>query len=50
MSRHIAAYSLMLGFALTLSACNSMGASGTMPAPEPSLYERLGGKTAITPR
>jgi hemoglobin len=40
---------MVLGFALTLSACTSMGSSGnTMSTPEKSLYDRLGGKTAIT--
>jgi hemoglobin len=49
MSRRIASYAMILGFALTLSACNSMGSAGsTTSAPEKSLYERLGGKTAIT--
>jgi hypothetical protein len=44
MSRGIGSYVIVLGFALTLSACNSMGAPGsTMSAPEKSLYERLGG-------
>lgn len=49
MSRRMGSYVMVLGFALTLSACNSMGSSGsTMSTPEKSLYDRLGGKAAIT--
>ena len=49
MFRSMSAYAMVLGFTLTLSACNSMGPSGSpMSAPGKSLYERLGGKTAIT--
>ena len=48
MSQRIVSLAMVLGLALTVSACNSMGSSGsTMPA-EKSLYDRLGGKTAIT--
>lgn len=49
MSRRMGSYFMVLGLALTLSACNSMGSSGSsMSTPEKSLYDRLGGKTAIT--
>ena len=49
MSYRIAALAMVLGLALTVSACNSMGSApaGTA-ATEKSLYDRLGGKTAIT--
>ena len=48
MSQRMSSYAMVLGFALTLSACNSLGSSdGTMTA-EKSLYDRMGGKTAIT--
>ncbi|HNV25680.1 MAG TPA: group 1 truncated hemoglobin [Nitrospira sp.] len=40
---------MILGLALTVSACNSLGApSAGTAATEKSLYDRLGGKTAIT--
>ena len=49
MFRSMSAYAMVLGLTLTLSACNSMGPSGSpMSAPGKSLYERLGGKMAIT--
>ena len=49
MSHRIASLAMVLGLALTVSACNTMGLSpaGTTAA-ENSLYDRLGGKTAIT--
>ena len=49
MSQRIASLAIVLGFALTVSACNSMGSApaGTTST-EKSLYDRLGGKTAIT--
>ena len=49
MSHRIASLAMVLGLALTVSACNTMGSSpaGTTAA-ERSLYDRLGGKTAIT--
>ncbi len=49
MSHRIASFAMVLGLALTVSACNSMGSApaGTT-AMEKSLYDRLGGKTAIT--
>jgi len=45
----MASLSLILGLALTVAACNtvSSGPAGTAAA-EKSLYDRLGGKTAIT--
>lgn len=50
MSQRIASLSLVLGLALTVAACNTMGSSptGTARAAEKPLYDRLGGKTAIT--
>ena len=49
MSQRSASLVMVLGLALTGSACNSMGTApaGTAPT-EKSLYDRLGGKTAIT--
>ena len=49
MSQRMASLSLILGLALTVAACNtvSSGPAGTAAA-EKSLYDRLGGKTAIT--
>ncbi len=46
-------FTLIAGLALTLAACSSTGSSGsTMSAPATatakSLYDRLGGKPAIT--
>ena len=49
MSQRMASLSLILGLALTIAACNTVGSgpAGTA-ASEKSLYDRLGGKTAIT--
>ena len=49
MSQRMASLSLILGLALTVAACNTVGSgpAGTT-AGEKSLYDRLGGKTAIT--
>ena len=49
MSQRMASLSLILGLALTVAACNTVGPglAGTAAA-EKSLYDRLGGKTAIT--
>ena len=49
MLQRIASLSLILGLALTVAACNtvSSGQAGTAAA-DKSLYDRLGGKTAIT--
>jgi len=49
MSHRIASLAMVLGLALPVSASNTMGSSpaGTTAA-ERSLYDRLGGKTAIT--
>ena len=49
MSHRMASLSLILGLALTVAACNTVGSgpAGTAVA-EKSLYDRLGGKTAIT--
>jgi hemoglobin len=48
MSQRIVSFAMVLGFALTLSACSGMGSSGSMSSSDKSLYDRLGGKTAIT--
>ena len=49
MSHRLASLAVILGLALTVSACNSLGApSAGTAATEKSLYDRLGGKTAIT--
>ncbi len=49
MSHRIASLVMVLGLALTVSACNSLGSSPAGDTPmEKSLYDRLGGKTAIT--
>ena len=51
MSRAMRSSLVVLGCSLALSACNSMGtptAPTAASAPQKSLYDRLGGKTAIT--
>ena len=49
MSHRLASLAMILGLALTVSACNSMGSPSVgTAATEKSLYDRLGGKTAIT--
>ncbi len=49
MSHRLASLAMILGLALTVSACNSLGAPSPGTAvTEKSLYDRLGGKTAIT--
>ena len=49
MSHRLASLAMILGLALTVSACNSLGApSAGTAATEKSLYDRLGGKTTIT--
>ncbi|MCS6295713.1 MAG: group 1 truncated hemoglobin [Nitrospira sp.] len=49
MSHRIASLAIVLGLALTVSACNSLGTSpAASTSTEKSLYDRLGGKTAIT--
>lgn len=49
MSHRLASLAMILGLALTVSACNSLGApSAGTAVTEKSLYDRLGGKTAIT--
>ncbi len=49
MSQRMASLTLVLGLALTVSACNTVGSGPTgTAAVEKSLYDRLGGKTAIT--
>ncbi|HAP39084.1 MAG TPA: group 1 truncated hemoglobin [Nitrospira sp.] len=49
MSHRLASFAMILGLALTVSACNSLNSpSAGTAATEKSLYDRLGGKTAIT--
>jgi hemoglobin len=44
----VTAVTLVLGLAVSVSGCNTTGSSGAAMAPQQSLYERLGGKPAIT--
>ena len=39
---------LIIGVALSMAACNTMGGSSTPTMSDQSLYDRLGGKSAIT--
>lgn len=48
MDARLTSLGMMLGIGLALAACNSMGSSGSTMSVEKSLYDRLGGKTAIT--
>jgi len=49
MSQRNASFAMIIGLALTVSACNSLGSTPSgHTAMEKSLYDRLGGKTAIT--
>ncbi len=49
MSQRIASFAMIIGLALTVSACNSLGSTPSgYTSMEKSLYDRLGGKTAIT--
>lgn len=52
MNARLTSLGMILGVGLTLAACNSMGTSGgtmtTEKTMDQSLYERLGGKPAIT--
>lgn len=48
MSQRIASFAMIIGLALTVSACNSLGSTPSgNTSMEKSLYDRLGGKTAI---
>ena len=42
------ALAAVLSFAVSVSGCNTTGGSGAAMASEKSLYDRLGGKSAIT--
>jgi hemoglobin len=45
MSQRIASFALIIGLALTVSACNSLGSTPSgNTSMEKSLYDRLGGK------
>jgi hemoglobin len=48
MKRQIASYFIVSGLLLSLAGCNTMEPSGGKMTAEKSLYERLGGKPAIT--
>lgn len=49
MSHRIASFDMIMGLTWTVSACNSLGSSPSGNAStEKSLYNRLGGTTAIT--
>lgn len=48
MTARVTSLGMILGIGLTLAACTSMGSSSSTMAVEKSLYDRLGGKTAIT--
>jgi hemoglobin len=45
---HMTALTIVLGFAISVSGCNTTTGSATATAPAASLYDRLGGKPAIT--
>jgi hemoglobin len=44
----MAAFTMIVGFALSVSGCNTTAGSGAPVSQEKSLYDRLGGKQAIT--
>ena len=48
MTSNIASYVALSGLLLSLSGCNTMGSSAHTMATDKSLYDRLGGKPAIT--
>jgi len=48
MNARFTSLGMILGTSLTLAACSSMGSSGSAKSADTSLYDRLGGKTAIT--
>lgn len=48
MKTRITSYLLISGFVLSLTGCNTMGSSGGTMMADKSLYDRLGGKPAIT--
>lgn len=48
MSARFSSLALIVGVTLSLAACNTMGGSSTPSTSDRSLYDRLGGKSAIT--
>jgi hemoglobin len=48
MNKWIASYMVLSGLLLNLGGCNTMESSGATMTGEKSLYDRLGGKLAIT--
>lgn len=48
MSARISTFVLIVGVTLGLGACNTMGGSSMTTTTDKSLYDRLGGKSAIT--
>ena len=48
MKRNIAYYAVLSGLLLSLGGCNTMESANTGTTAEKSLYDRLGGKPAIT--
>ena len=48
MKRNIACYAVLSGLLLNLGGCNTMESANTGTTAEKSLYDRLGGKPAIT--
>lgn len=48
MKIRIASYLIITGFVLSMAGCNTMGSSGSTMMADKSLYDRLGGKPAIT--
>jgi hemoglobin len=48
MARHIVSFTALCGLLLSLSGCNSMESAGNSMTADKSLYDRLGGKPAIT--
>lgn len=48
MSKRLASIIMVVGLAATISACHTMGTSAGNMTVDKSLYDRLGGKSAIT--
>jgi len=48
MARQIVSFTALCGLLLSLSGCNSMESAGNSMTADKSLYDRLGGKPAIT--
>ncbi|HJR75820.1 MAG TPA: group 1 truncated hemoglobin [Nitrospiraceae bacterium] len=48
MFRRMTAFAMVVGVAVSVAACNTTGGTGAVQSQETSLYDRLGGKPAIT--